>query len=170
MGGIKIKLTSATVDDCMLVYMWINEPHVRNMSFSSDIIPLNSHKKWFQSKLADKNHIYYIARSDDGNAVGQIRFAINGNEADVSVLIDKNYVGQGFGKQIIREGTKKLFYSRDNVSVINAYVKIKNIASKKAFLNSNYSFNGIVNVSGTDSYHLVYSKDKFLQCLEKVQT
>ena len=124
--------------DCKFVFELSNSPEVRAISFSKDPIPLETHLKWFNRILQDKNSVFYIAEDCDGNPVGQIRFKKDSKEAVISVSLIKSVRGKGYGSRIIDQGAIALFRS-SGVNIINAYVKKENPASVKSFEKSGFT-------------------------------
>ena len=150
-------LRRAEEGDCRLVWDWANDPDARAVSFSSVPIPWENHVNWFRSRLADPRCIFYIAIDPEGAPVGQIRYEIDGNEAVVSISIDRQCRGKGFGNAIISLASQKLFEVSD-VAVIHAYTKPENTASIRAFIKAGYKDVGTSNVHGHEATHLTLQK------------
>ncbi len=127
-----LKLRRACQEDCQLLWEWSNDPEVRAVSFSSEPIPWEDHVKWFQSRLNSPHSIFYIGVDINELSIGQIRYDIKGNEAIISICIDRKYRNQGYGCNLIILGCKKMFIE-SSVTVIHAYIKAQNQPSIKAF-------------------------------------
>jgi UDP-2,4-diacetamido-2,4,6-trideoxy-beta-L-altropyranose hydrolase len=123
--------------DMVMTFTWVNDPIVRKMSFHPEPISWEEHTSWFQSKLADPHHVYYIALNRVNVPVGQIRFSIESFRADVSVLIAPVFRNKGYGAEIIALGTKQLFECT-TVREVHAFIKFINTVSFKAFLKAGY--------------------------------
>lgn len=132
-----LTVREATVNDCNLLWDWVNDPTVRESAFSSDLIPWETHFAWFRQKLNDPNCVIYIALSDQADEVGQIRFDINGSEATVDVSVAANYRGKGIGKDLIQAGLEQL-KSEHIIRSVHAYIKESNIASQRAFVRAGF--------------------------------
>lgn len=127
-----ISLRRATSDDYILLFQWLNDSEVRKNSFSQEIVKLENHIKWFQSKLKDdKNNIFIVMK--DKVEVGQIRVEIDNDVGTISYSIDSNYRGQGIGTEILN--LIKLEF--EDIKLIG-YVKKDNIASIKVFEKAGY--------------------------------
>lgn len=127
-----ISLRRATSDDYILLFQWLNDSEVRKNSFSQEIVKLENHIKWFQSKLKDdKNNIFIVMK--DKIEVGQIRVEIDNDVGTISYSIDSNYRGQGIGTEILN--LIKLEF--EDIKLIG-YVKKDNIASIKVFEKAGY--------------------------------
>ncbi|MDG6249243.1 GNAT family N-acetyltransferase [Methanocalculus sp.] len=152
-----IHLRKATKNDCELVHRWINEEETRENSFSKEFIDIEEHTRWFFSKLIDPNHIYYLAINENNVPVGQIRFSIQDDEAVVSVLVDENFRKKGLGEQIISLGSHR-FFEETSIGTIHAYVKEKNSASIKAFVNAGYIPKGTVSMHNQCVNHFILER------------
>lgn len=145
----------AKVEDMLMVYDLSNDETVRYFSYNSNPIVLESHKKWFESKITDKNCLFLIALFNDESA-GIIRYEMNDKFATVGVLIAKKFRGKKMAPYFLRESAKKYF--EQNHLPIFAYIKEENKASIKSFENSGYSFYKKENVKGKPS--LIYKLEK----------
>jgi UDP-2,4-diacetamido-2,4,6-trideoxy-beta-L-altropyranose hydrolase len=149
-----LKLRRAFEADCEMVWKWRNAPEVRAGSFSMDDIPWESHKNWFLSRLKDPNCIFFIASNEDKRSVGQIRYEVRGTEATVSVCLDKNYRGSGYGTEIIRLGSQTLF-SQSEIMTIHAYIKDINKSSLRAFKKVGFKNKDVTVIQGQAAIHMV---------------
>jgi UDP-2,4-diacetamido-2,4,6-trideoxy-beta-L-altropyranose hydrolase len=143
--------------DCLQVFEWINDPLVRQQSFRQASISLEEHKKWFSAVFSNPDLVYYIAYDNHGNPAGQARFSIEGENAVISVLLDKGFRGRDLGAEMIRLSTKT-FFSETPVTTVNAYVKCENMVSCLAFIRAGYRDCGIVLVEGQRSHHLIQQR------------
>jgi UDP-2,4-diacetamido-2,4,6-trideoxy-beta-L-altropyranose hydrolase len=152
-----LKLRPVQEKDCKLIWEWANDPDVRAVSFSPEPIPWEQHVKWFQSKISSSNCKFYIAM--DGNTpIGQVRYDIEGNEAVISISIDRRFRGKGYGSSLIWRASKELFAS-ENISLIHAYVKLDNEASSRAFVKAGFRKAGTTIINGQRAIHLVVKKE-----------
>jgi UDP-2,4-diacetamido-2,4,6-trideoxy-beta-L-altropyranose hydrolase len=149
-----LKLRRAVEADCKIVWEWSNEPEVRSISFSTDNIPWETHKKWFFFQITDPNCIFLIASNGDGNLIGQIRYDIRESDAVISVSIDKEYRGLGYGQEIIALGCETMF-TQLPIKTINAYIKENNIRSICVFTRAGFINKGITINQGQRAIHLV---------------
>ena len=115
-----LTLRHACEDDAKMLWEWANNPEVRVVSFSSKPIPWGEHVQWLKSRLNDPNCIFYIAINSDGIPIGQVRYDIEGNEAVISISIDKKFRGEGYGSILIQLGSQKLF-EISNIKEIHGY-------------------------------------------------
>lgn len=124
-------------NDMKLLFKWANDPDVRANSFSTRQISLDEHKRWFARVIKDESIRQYIFICDDV-PVGQVRYQIDGNAAEVSYSIAKEYRGQGYAAQMLELGREELEYDCPGVEYIIARVKPDNVASIKVFERLDY--------------------------------
>ena len=130
-------------DDCEDVWRWRNDPLVRRFSFSQAEIPLLSHRVWFEEKIRNKNTVMFIFEDDQGAKVGQVRFEImRDNTALISVNMNPQYMGQGFGTYVIVEATRTLIKENPMIVSVQAEVLEDNVVSQKVFQKAGYLLEG----------------------------
>ncbi|MCZ6775492.1 MAG: GNAT family N-acetyltransferase [Ignavibacteria bacterium] len=151
----QVTLRAAVFEDCRRVWEWRNEQATREASFNKEFIPFEEHERWFARKFADPNMRIFIAEDGQGDEVGYVRFDISKGEAEISVSIDKNERGKGYGIEIIKKGSDQLL-TTEPVKRIVAYIKLGNPASKVAFERAGFVLQGYRQVEGVESYEMVY--------------
>jgi Acetyltransferases, including N-acetylases of ribosomal proteins len=115
----------------------VNDPEVREASFFPEYISLESHKQWFREKMNNPYSFLFIGIDENNNPIGQVRFDIEGDQAETSISINGQYRGRGYGSILITKGIDQL----SNISYINsfdAYIKPENIKSKRTFIESGF--------------------------------
>jgi UDP-2,4-diacetamido-2,4,6-trideoxy-beta-L-altropyranose hydrolase len=132
-----IAFRQAREDDCSLIWEWANEYETRSMSFSSQSISWEEHIRWFAEKMNDPKHVFFVLLTINDEPVGQVRYAIEGREAVVSMSISSKYRGRGFGSQGIRMTCGELFKNNE-IDVIRAHIKPGNLKSVKAFTRAGF--------------------------------
>jgi UDP-2,4-diacetamido-2,4,6-trideoxy-beta-L-altropyranose hydrolase len=145
----KIKIKSAKVEDVDLLYRWSSDELVRTQSFSSEVIPYETHCNWFEKKLLDAQSTLFIIQIDEIPA-GLVRFDEKEGEAIIGVTIDKNYRGKGLGGKFIKVGLEE-FFKKSDLTVL-AYIKKGNIASVKSFENAGFSLFKEEEINGIGSF------------------
>jgi UDP-2,4-diacetamido-2,4,6-trideoxy-beta-L-altropyranose hydrolase len=155
----KIKLRKVELSDCKKIWLWINDPLIRSVSFKPKPISLERHVKWFSSALINPNLVYYIAEDKNAKPIGQARFQIESQEAEISVLVDPEYRGMSLGSLLIRDATEKFFIETD-IEKINAFIKIGNETSRKAFTKAGYTEHIFCDRNGENTYHLIKTRGK----------
>jgi RimJ/RimL family protein N-acetyltransferase len=132
-----MQLRSLNKDDNSLLFSWINQAHIRRMSFNSSNISLEQHNKWFDSIINSPNIFTYIA-SVNGKDIGQIRFEEKDKfDAIVSIYLEKGSTGKGLGEKLLTAGLKH-FYTHLKYTRVFAYIKSENPASIKTFMNAGF--------------------------------
>lgn len=129
----RLRLRSATIDDELITFYWVNDPQIRKFSFSQKEIKIEEHHMWLENKLNDENCFYYILENILGKPLGSIRVDINGFEGVLSYLIDSDSFGKGLGFAILRMLEKKIKKEKIPVKKLVGNVFKKNEASVRIF-------------------------------------
>ena len=137
MSDARIYLRKANADDCDLLFEWANDETTRANSFNTNKIEYESHVKWFDALLKDKNRVQYILM-DGEEPVGQVRFDIDGDTAEIGYSIKKSSRGKGYGKAIISLSISRMKEDYPFVKRIEAKVKPDNNQSMKCFMNNDF--------------------------------
>ena len=154
-----LKLRQISEEDCKLIWTWANDPEVRAVSFSSEAIPYEDHVTWFESKLNDPSCYFYIAEDISNEPVGQVRYEREGNEAEISISLDRKFRGKGYGPSLLRFASQKFFEISD-VEAIHAYIKEGNETSIAAFEKAGFVFVGTNRKSNHQAHHLVLRREE----------
>ena len=128
-------LRPATIEDAEIILEWRNDEETRHNSFSKDRIDLETHKKWFKSKLEDRNCFLFMMEMD-GERVGQIRLDRVDDVGEISYTIAPDMRGHGFGKRILSLIEENV---PEGICVIMGMVEEHNIASKKCFMSNGFA-------------------------------
>jgi len=126
-GGIHLR--PVTADDGERLFVWANDPETRSMSFAPEPIPWETHLAWLQHRLAEPDHRFFIAEDLHGRCLGQVRFQTLSTHEIISVGIDPQARGRGWGPRIIAKACDSL----PPGSTVAAYIKLENKASHRAF-------------------------------------
>ena len=153
---VLITLRPATLADCHRLWIWRNEPTVRESSFNTERIPYEDHEGWFSRKLVDPDTKINLVLDGHGHEVGYVRFDLHGEEAEISVCVDQLERGKGYGQSAIRVGSDQLLAGGE-VRRIVAYVKVGNPSSVAAFERAGFRQIGLEEVSGIAAHKLVYA-------------
>jgi UDP-2,4-diacetamido-2,4,6-trideoxy-beta-L-altropyranose hydrolase len=156
--GEKFRLRKACVKDARLVWEMANELSTRAVSFSSDMIPWDTHVEWFNAKLKDPNCQFFIAVDEQDVTLGQIRFDVHEKGALVSVSLAANCRGRGYGEALIRQGSAQVF-RETNIDFIKACIKPENTTSARAFFKAGYQLVGDSIVKGHFAQEYIFSRN-----------
>ncbi len=140
-------LRNATEDDCRFIWESANDPVVRSVSFSSDEIPWEVHKAWFEKKLTEPLTLLLIAEDEQKEKIGQLRFEKKPEGYVISVSLVEQFRGKGLGSSLIQLGSEKLFQTFPEVDKINAYIKPKNQSSVHSFEKAGYNDAGFATLN-----------------------
>lgn len=108
--------------------------------------------------LADPLSRILIATDLDGSPVGEVRFSLQGDEAEISVILDPHYRGKGMGRYLINSGARYLFETT-GILRIHSYIKCENKISWKAFLSAGFRSVGTTEIRDMTVLHLLFSRD-----------
>lgn len=129
---MKVTLRPATWDDCLRLWRWRNEEKTRAASINTLPIPYSTHKAWLNRALRDPTKSIFIVMAEEGTPIGYVRFHMLDSEAEVSISLDRDWRGKGYGSAAIRLASDQIIASSP-VKTIIAYVKENNYRSLKAF-------------------------------------
>ena len=134
------ELRIANESDVKSIFELSNEDDVRENSINSEQIQWNNHVKWFNNKLNDEDYLILIAEDENNQFVGQVRYELKNNQADISISIAPDFRGLDLAAPMISDSAKFLFNNNENIEFILAYIKEINIPSIKAFEQAGYIY------------------------------
>jgi RimJ/RimL family protein N-acetyltransferase len=129
----EIIIKKANKEDKKDVFYWRNSEVVREGSFDNSLITWEVHDKWFDTQVDNM----YIACCSD-NKLGVIRFNEKEKGVFISVNLNPEYIGMGYGNLVIDKATALYKQGKKNMKSVLAEIKTSNIRSKKAFLKAGY--------------------------------
>jgi UDP-2,4-diacetamido-2,4,6-trideoxy-beta-L-altropyranose hydrolase len=130
--GHKFLIRKVNEQDLERCFRWANGHEVRAQSYNEAPISLEEHTKWFTNKLRDPHSYFYILEFG-GEAVAQIRFLIDGQEAVLGYLASGVIRSRGLGTTILAKGIEAFTAEYKEYLPIVGYVKKTNIASQRSF-------------------------------------
>ena len=157
MRGDPFRLRDVHDDDCRRLWEWATDPDVRAVSFSSTPIPWEHHRQWFYAKLRDPRCLFHIATDSADVPVGQVRYDREGDQAVISVSLDRQQRNRGYGSLLLRLSAQRVF-ATTALTLIHAYIKPENLASIRAFEKAGYTHAGTTNMTGQPAVHLTVEK------------
>jgi UDP-2,4-diacetamido-2,4,6-trideoxy-beta-L-altropyranose hydrolase len=158
MRGAGLRLRRAEQKDCRMLWEWANDPEVRAASFSTAPIPWETHRVWFAAKLTNPDSLIYIVTDEEGGPVGEIRYAIEGTRAVVSLCLGPDFRGKGYGPIALELTMKDLRRGR-SITAIDAFVKPGNAASLRLFESAGFRRRGEERKHGELAVHLIAAAD-----------
>ncbi|MGM0509042.1 MAG: UDP-2,4-diacetamido-2,4,6-trideoxy-beta-L-altropyranose hydrolase [Fusobacteriota bacterium] len=132
------KLRDVKKDDIKNIFKLSNKDYVRKYSINKNKISWENHQNWFEGILEDPNIIFYIIENDNEDFLGQIRFKLEKNKAEISLSFTEKLKGKGLSTFLLKRALDKLKSEKKEVNKIIAFIDIKNKASKKLFENSDF--------------------------------
>jgi sugar phosphate isomerase/epimerase/RimJ/RimL family protein N-acetyltransferase len=133
-----IFLRDADYSDMNILYEWANDAETRSNAFSTDLIPFDDHKKWFNEKLSSKNTLIFIYHCGEKN-IGQIRFDIENDISIIDYTIAPSMRNQGNGYKMMVLAENKVKFEYPKIKMLVGEVKKENIASQNVFRKLNYN-------------------------------
>jgi len=97
----------AKAGDAELLRSWRNDPETRRRSFTKTTVSVAEHEAWLHTRLASERTAIWIF-SDDDVAVGQVRVDVDGDVAEVSIVVAPERRGRSFGKAMLSEAMRLL--------------------------------------------------------------
>ena len=116
--------------DCVEFFNWANDLAVREQSLSPSTIQLDDHKKWFLEKISSNTCEIYVMEAS-GLPVGQVRFDLIGDCAEIDYSLDKIARGRGWSSTLLEKSIEA--YHRRQVTSLYAVVKRSNAPSRAVF-------------------------------------
>ncbi|GAB3237156.1 UDP-2,4-diacetamido-2,4,6-trideoxy-beta-L-altropyranose hydrolase [Hymenobacter seoulensis] len=127
-------LRPVTAADSDQLLAWTNEPTVRQYSFNPNPVAPSDHEQWLAARLHDPNSLLLLAQdAASGRPAGLIRFAVEGESATLSYLLDAHFRGKGLAPLLLLAGTRRLTEYFPAVRQILGHVQAANVASVRAF-------------------------------------
>jgi UDP-2,4-diacetamido-2,4,6-trideoxy-beta-L-altropyranose hydrolase len=158
MNETDLILRGVTLEDAELLWKWANDPQVRASSFSPDPIPRESHLVWLNNRLSDPNSFQFVLIGANEGPIGQVRFDVGENGAEIHLSVDSRFRGKGLGATLIRMGVQTLTVVAD-IDVVHAHVKSSNQYSMGAFTKAGFTLEGRGEVKGNDCLRYVWRQD-----------
>lgn len=133
---MELLLRRAVSEDSRFVWEVNNDPTTRARSTSTADIPWESHRPWFEKKVASPDVLFFIAERDRRPAA-VARFEIAGNEATIGVAVAPWARGRGLGAWVIAAATDELSRNHPSCRAV-AWIRPENTASIRAFARAGY--------------------------------
>jgi RimJ/RimL family protein N-acetyltransferase len=140
------------LDDARRLLEWRNDDSVRLASLNSTPIAWSDHLAWLRRKLAEPDHLHWIADTD-GAPAGSVRFDIANGNARVAIAIAPDRRGEGLGAHLLAEGEERLLAERGDVAQLIAEILPNNAPSLRLFEKAGYRLS-----SAADANPLLYVK------------
>jgi len=128
----KISIRAATRSDCKDIYVWLSDPVSLSMFLNTSMPSYEEHKDWFNLSLNNADRELYIGEVGS-TKIGICRFDtnINNGTAEVSINLNPNCRGNGFGKRFLASSIAH--FQKIQRNELLARIKSKNEVSLKIF-------------------------------------
>jgi len=127
-----LQLRRAEEGDAARVFSWRNDESVRRVSLDPGEIAWEEHSDWFRCSIERSDRSLLIAE-DGETPVGVLRFDVAGEVAEISIFLNPELVGRGYGTAMLREGTAWARLNLAGVKTLRAKIRPDNPASSHAF-------------------------------------
>ncbi len=128
----ELNLRFTDLSDLDIYFSWVNEKITRQYALSSGYIKWKTHQEWFKKSLNDPARFMWILETKNGLPIGQVRFDLHGQIAEVDYSLDPLVRGRGWAKVLLTKGMSALKSLKPDYFV-RAKVKSENISSCKTF-------------------------------------
>lgn len=132
-----IVVRRANKNDSENLFKWRNHPSVRVFSRSSDPIDFSDHEAWLSAVLKDTARALLVGELG-GEAVGVVRFDVQGDRAEVSIYVVPDAQHQGVGSRLLRAAESWFIKHYPQVHHIEAQVLGANVPSNELFIKAGY--------------------------------
>ena len=150
-----VRARRATAGDCELVFQWANDPFTRSMSFRSEPIAWEEHRRWFGRVSEDSQALLLVAETWEAGSwvpVGQVRIDGDGT---VSLGLAPAYRGRRLASPVLATAVA-MARARTPGRQLAAYIKPENGVSHRVFTQAGFRSVGPVEVLGQPCFRYVY--------------
>ncbi len=128
---------ASTIEDAKNLFEWRNDPTTYQHFLTPGPISWECHMDWFKKVIDNQKRQLYII-SEGEKKIGQVRFDIKCNTAEISITIAKIFRGKGFGKKTLDCSIK--IFKKDHPEIVNIIAKIKPTNTSSLILFKNQGF------------------------------
>lgn len=144
-----IQARQISAHDATNLLTWRNDPEVRALQGNTTEIQLSEHRRWFSDRIKVIEELPFLAYELQDQLVGYVRLEIASDlKKTISILIAKNFRGQGFGYTILSNFLRYL-ESNEISGPFFAHVHEKNLASQRLFESVGFTKKG----QTSDNFH-----------------
>lgn len=129
----RLSIREASSQDRGVLWMWANDPTVRERSLNPHPISWPEHVHWF-ARTSIAPEVRLLILEADGLPVGQLRFDLRDGRAIINYSLDTCVRGRGWGREIVERGLRWLrSETGDTLLELVAIVRVDNQASMRVF-------------------------------------
>lgn len=93
--------------DAELLWRWANDPETRRNAFNKAPIVYADHVAWLTARLASRETRIWVF-TDGDEPVGQVRFDLAGEVAEIDISVAPARRGRGYGTAMLNEAVRRL--------------------------------------------------------------
>lgn len=99
---MQLSCRDARMSDVDLLWRWANDAETRRNAFRKGPIPYDDHVDWLRRRLESETTRIWVFRDGDV-PVGQVRFDLSGDVAEISIAVAPEQRGRGYGTAMLAE-------------------------------------------------------------------
>jgi UDP-2,4-diacetamido-2,4,6-trideoxy-beta-L-altropyranose hydrolase len=126
-----LAIRRADIRDMKPCFFWANDPVTRQNAFHSNPISWKDHVIWFEEKCNNMHTHMWVMVTSRGLPVGQIRFDLLDDRADIDYSLDPLFRGRGWGSRLLELGISE--FRKISMLPLQGRVKPGNIFSRRSF-------------------------------------
>lgn len=129
---MRLECRRAERADAPLLWRWASDPEVRRQAFSKAPISYERHVAWLEARLASPATTILIF-SDGDAPVGQVRFDVVDDTAEIDIAVAPEWRGRGYGSAMLAAALERLREERGDGVRPHASVLADNQPSLRMF-------------------------------------
>jgi UDP-2,4-diacetamido-2,4,6-trideoxy-beta-L-altropyranose hydrolase len=150
-----MSMRPVTMSDSEILFEWRNDPTTYQYCLSSKEVKWEDHLNWLDKVIASDDVFLFII-DDNGRPVGQVRFNVYGDRAEISITIGAKFRGKGLGSKAISHAIYEFLGNNSNIESITARIRHENKASIDMFQKLGFS----VENQDDELIYMVYPRKK----------
>lgn len=143
MRAIDLLCRRARMADADLLWWWANDPETRQNSFNKSPIAYHEHLAWLGRQFMSMPPSIWIF-SDGDSPVGQVRFELSGQVAEIHLSVAPECRGRSYGKAMLRRAIRLLREEKGADVRLRASVLDHNLSSLRLFKACGFQEVGVV--------------------------
>lgn len=145
-ASLRLAIRDVTSKDSALLLDWKNDRVSLENSFNSAPVKQQEHEKWFQNELDNDRSAMYLIELDN-KPVSLVRFSTRDEKATIGITVGPESRGQRLAARSLVLACIR-YFEQFPEQTVEAYIKIDNTASIKAFQSAGFRSIGQTEVNG----------------------
>lgn len=134
---MQINVRKAETRDIIDVFHLSNLQSTRQYSINPNKISWADHVSWYCEVMNNHQVVLYVATDAKNRFLGQVRYNIESNTAEISISLIDDFKGKGYGIKILLKSQDLIKKDKD-INRIIAIIKNENNSSLKLFEKAGY--------------------------------